>query len=216
MLGLLNKFGQFITGDRDEESMFGNTAYLPLPGSVTGDYQTDEGDAHIDFHSSNDSQSYEYEEYLGTRSAYDDDDDEDDIEAGTVYTMKTPEESKQFVTDRYSTYIENHLGRPPEYDTDLLCNITLTDQNTWHVPASHIFVEILLAHSCAHEGDGNPILFEENAHEEFFIYQYEDIIDLVRDVCGWFAENGLELKRTQRFSAIAEYVLNEPDNLDNL
>lgn len=218
MLGLMGQLGKFIAGNDTNESYSGGMIFSPPSDFIQQEEESvlldlggdayDDRDAYDAYDASYANYNEEYTNHYYNEDGREDD-DEDDIESGNVFHLKSPEEARQFVVEKYYEYISSHFGRPPVYDTDLLCNMTLTETDTWHIPASHIFVEILIGHSRQNNGDGNPLMFEENQHEQFFIYEYEDVIDLARDMTIWFKECGKELQPTLRLKTVDELLIED-------
>lgn len=185
-MALVNQFGQMIAGKHNE-------SFLDYPNREEEE-EEQEPEEENDYEGG----VISYNNHVGIVMPSD-----EDIESNHVIHLQSPEESRRYIVQWCSEYVEQRLGRPPEYDTDLLCNLTLNDRgDAWHVPASHNFVDILMAHSERNNGECGPLLYEENQHEEFFVYHYDDVIDLVRDVSQWFEEFNVPLKSTGRICTI--------------
>lgn len=186
MMGLITQLGQLITGQQRPDILdYGPT----FPNTL----QTDDVELHMS--PRNTEETIMFSNLIGT------DDDDDEVEE----TEEEIQTRRARIVQTCVAWIETHLGRPPKYDSDLVCNLICDQEHaTWHVPVQHVFIDILLAHSRANNGDGRPLLFERSRYQAFFVYRNQDIVDLVRDMTFWFSEYGIYLKTTSRFEIVQE------------
>lgn len=105
------------------------------------------------------------------------------------------EANRKRVVTWFTEHIFSYLGHPPEYDTDLLCNLSLNDNGTWRVDANHIFAETEALELC----------HVQNRYENYFLYTYEDVMILASDAVNCFHEEGLPLKATTLFAKTSVY-----------
>jgi hypothetical protein len=192
MMNLVGRVGRFIAGNEKE---FQNEFRLPLMQKYR-DNNTEEQEEQDLFSSSQGDVDI----------FFDHDNESDDIEQASVLKLQTAEEGRDYVVSWCTKFIKTHLGRDAEYDTDLFCNLSLNDDSTWHVPATHVFVDILTCNE-----NRLPLLFLSNKHEEFLIYEYDDILEAVHTTIGWFQECGVTLKHTGRI-ILANDLTVPPDN----
>lgn len=126
-------------------------------------------------------------------------DDEDNValqlEEECLDGQDMTEANRRRVVKWFTEHIFSYLGHPPEYDTDLLCNLSLTDNGIWRVGANHIFAETQAVEIC----------HVHNRYEDYYLYPYEDVMILASDVVNCFRDEGLPLKATMLFAKTSVY-----------
>ena len=129
----------------------------------------------------------DFEDYL-------EDDDDDDPE--NVQYHATPEEARNAFVKLCTDFVEARVGRPITYDSDLLANvIVIDDEEKAILSIDHPIVNMLMQDSDMHpddNGEYDPI----DEIGSMYVYTLETIKVAIISITEMFAESGVELEKT--------------------
>lgn len=193
MRGLVEQIGSFFTGHHNGEFFLASPADM-LMGTLP--HPRDDDDIEYDVEDNRNYYETDDEEYNS--------EDEDNVDR----PVETQEEARKRYATELVNYIQYHFQRPIHYDTDLFCNLSQTETGDWHIPHDHVFADILNYHFETHKGQANALFFDDNVYETFFIYRYEDVMLLGKEMIQWIEACGeVKLEPTGRFKDVASITI---------